>query len=90
MNVMWKSLLVLSFLSVMATSWANDQKLTIESLMLDGVNRGGIIHSQFSQELNDSLLNHNDASALPLVFHESCYLLWIRPYRHLDFLKNAI
>lgn len=66
------------------------QKLTIESLMLDGVNRGGIIHSQFSQELNDSLLNHNDASALPLVFHESCYLLWIRPYRHLDFLKNAI
>ncbi|HBY85584.1 MAG TPA: alpha/beta hydrolase, partial [Colwellia sp.] len=34
MNVMWKSLLALSLLSLTAASWANDDKLTLENCHL--------------------------------------------------------
>jgi len=37
MKTMWKKVLTLSLLSISATTWANDNKLTVENCHLDGI-----------------------------------------------------
>lgn len=66
------------------------QKLALESLVLERTIQGTINHSKFSQQIETALLNHKDACNLPLINNDLHLFMWVRPYCDNDLLENAL
>jgi len=66
------------------------QKLTLECLIIDDVKDGNIRLPQFCHQIKNNLLSHEDACLFPINFESALCFFWIRPYRHTDFLENAL
>ncbi|MFT6246946.1 MAG: hypothetical protein ACJAUY_000096 [Cognaticolwellia sp.] len=67
------------------------EKLTFECIFLQKAEKDvDKCYSPESQWINDTLLNHESACQFPLVFNHSYYLMFLRPFAHIDFLENAL
>jgi len=68
----------------------SQQKLTLECQVLDDVKDDQVRYSNFCHQIKGNLFSHKDACAFPITFKSGYCFFWIRPYRHTDFLENAL
>lgn len=66
------------------------QKLTLECLIIDDIKYGNIRFTQFCHQIKNNLLSHEDACLFPINFESSLCFFWVRPFAHVDFLENAL
>lgn len=65
-------------------------KLTLDCHFLNKTEKNDYDFSPRNKWLHDAVLTRDDACGFPLVFNNSYYLMIIRPYEYVDYLKNAL
>ena len=65
-------------------------KLVVECIFLNKLEDDDYTFSTKNQWIKETLLSRNDACRFPLVFNNTYYLMFIRPYSDVDLLENAL
>ena len=67
-----------------------NERLVLEFIFLNKIEDGEKSYSPQNQWIKDTLLSRSDACQFNIVFNNAYYLIIIRPFYHIDFLKNTL
>jgi hypothetical protein len=66
------------------------ERLVLECIFISKEEEGEYSFSQKNQWIKDALLSRDDACRFPIVFNNAYYLMFLRPFAHVDWLENAL